>query len=70
VGGGAAVGVGLVTVLIRRWLLPAITRRISRSLTRSSAPKSASRTALTKSPEIEPAVYEQVIWIRRIIIRR
>ena len=70
VGGTAAVGVGMLTFIARRWLMPMLARRVGRALTarvRRNAPVHAGEDHSAASSTIG---IEQTIWIRRIIIRR
>jgi hypothetical protein len=70
VGGGAAVGLGLLSYVARRWLVPNLVRRISRSLPAGQSRKLVPRAAESAEAAPQSNSFEQIIWIRRIIIRR
>jgi hypothetical protein len=70
VGGGAAVGLGLLSFVVRRWLVPKIERRLGRSLVSRPSRKLVPRAAEPVQAAPQSSSYEQIIWIRRIIIRR
>src|SRR5437016_4923444 len=70
VGGGAAVGLGLLSFVVRRWLVPKLARRVGRSLSAKPSRKLVPHPAEPVQAAPQSGSFETIIWIRRIIIRR
>lgn len=70
VGGGTAVGLGLLSFVVRRWLVPNLARRMGRSLPAAPSRKLVPRTEEPIQAAPQAGSFESIIWIRRIIIRR